>query len=279
MFGRKGVKRLEPEDADSNRSEDPHGFSLEDLGSAYAEALSNSSTNPVISFSHSTGLPPTGLPPTGLPPTGLESNDQASTETQNDPSPSELQSEQLLAPPAVDESDDVHLSYESILEAMLFLGTSNNRPLSTDRLCELFRGYVPEDIERMVSELNASYRHHDRAFEIVKEVGGYRMQLATHLSVVRDRFYGRIKETQLTQSAIDCLALVAYQPGIAREELEKQWNQPASSMLSTLVRKGLLRIDRQEGAKGATSRYHTTERFLEIIGLASLTDLPLSEDL
>ena len=116
---------------------------------------------------------------------------------------------------------------------------------------------------------------------IVRDSGGYRLELVPELHVVRDRFYGKVKETQLTQSAIDCLSLVAYQPGSTREELERQWNQPAASMLSTLVRKGLLKIERRPVQNGLEeqSHYYTTDRFLEIVGLESLADLPLSEDI
>jgi segregation and condensation protein B len=98
--------------------------------------------------------------------------------------------------------------------------------------------------------------------------------------LVRDKFYSKAKETQLTQSAIDCLALVAYQPGITREEIEKQWNQPAASMLSNLVRRGLLRIEKPSTAPAShPGNYFTTDRFLDVIGLDSLDDLPLADEL
>lgn len=258
MFGRKGVKRVEPIASDEAEAEaiESEGFSLEELGTAYAVAIGQASGD-----TQSSKFPE-------------EETDQ-SGDSANDSN-----QEEMLEAPDVTETDGVPVTPESILEAMLFLGSSNNRPIAIDKLLELFRGVTAEELDESVDSLNALYRKHNRAMEIVRASGGYHLQLATDLHLVRDRFYGKVKETQLTQAAIDCLSLVAYQPGITRDSIEKQWNQPAASMLSTLVRKGLLRMEKRpaEDRTGEDSHYYTTDRFLEIIGLESLEDLPSSED-
>jgi segregation and condensation protein B len=79
---------------------------------------------------------------------------------------------------------------------------------------------------------------------------------------------GPVRETVLSQPAIDCLALIAYQPNILREELEKQLGQNLKPILTQLEKRGLItEVD---------SRYTTSDRFLEIVGLDSLDDLPHS---
>ncbi|MEQ1826595.1 MAG: SMC-Scp complex subunit ScpB [Pirellula sp.] len=259
MFGNKRVKRVEIESSDE-LSEDStdvaEEFSLEDLGNAYAEAIGKTSESVAIESES---------PEIKL---HLEKSDSAGNDH-----------EQLLNAPKAEEADQVPVTAESILEAMLFLGTSNNEPLSVARTTEILRGTTADEVSMVIDSLNQSYREHQRAFEIVKETGGYRMQLVQELSLIRDRFYGKTKETQLTQSAIDCLALVAYQPGISRAEVEKQWNQPASNMLAMLVRRGLLKVESMKSETSSELKYFTTERFLEIVGLDSLSDLPSSEEL
>lgn len=259
MFGRKGVKRVVAIDTEETEVVESEGFSLEELGSAYAMAIEQASSD-VVSINEF----------------ALSSENDSTT---NVPAQS-MQEEMLEAPDAI-ESDGVPVTPETILEAMLFLGTSNNRPIAIEKLLELFRGITVTELDEAVDSLNALYREHDRVMWIVRESGGYSLQLIPELHLVRDRFYGKIKETQLTQSAIDCLSLVAYQPGATREQLEKQWNQPAAGMLNTLVRKGLLKIEKRpsQDGPGEQSHYYTTDRFLEIIGLESLKDLPLSEDI
>ena len=257
MFGRKGVKRVESIETEEAEAVETEGFSLEELGSAYANAIEQASSGELTSRSES------------APDSDALNNSDLSAPID------------MLAAPGVTETDGVHVTPEAILEAILFLGTSNNRPIPVDKLLELLRGITVGEIDEAVDSLNSLYRAHNRAMTIVRQSGGYRLQLVPELHLVRDRFYGKIKETQLTQSAIDCLSLVAYQPGATREEVEDQWNQPAASMLSTLVRKGLLRIEKRPSQKGSgeKSHYFTTDRFLEIIGLESLGDLPHSEDI
>lgn len=256
MFGRKRVKRVESIETEEAEASETEGFSLEQLGSAYAVAIEQASGE-LTSLSES--------PPI---------SDALNISGKSTP-------DKMLAAPSVAETDGVNVTPEAILEAILFLGTSNNRPITVDKLLELLRGITVAEIEEAVDSLNSLYRAHNRAMTIVRQSGGYRLQLVPELHLVRDQFYGKVKETQLTQSAIDCLSLVAYQPGATREELEDQWNQPAASMLSTLVRKGLVRIEKRPSQNGSEdkSHYFTTDRFLEIIGLESLGDLPLSEDI
>lgn len=279
MFGRKGIKRVELVESLPEEPQDVGevGFSLDELGTAYEQAIQGAIEGGLIES-----------PEVALEDGSPEASGAVEA-IDSEVDPATLEEERLDAPEAV-ESDGVHVTPETILEAMLFVGSSDNRPLAVDRFVELMRGVTPVDVQAMVDSLNRLYRSHHRAMEIVSEAGGYRMQLAKDMELVRDRFYGKVRETTLTQSAIDCLALVAYQPGVTREEIEKQWNQPATAMLSTLVRKGLLRVDLGERntAEGAEStakqskpiqRYFTTERFLEVIGLESLHDLPQAEDL
>lgn len=263
MFGNKGVKRVELIESQEPEVVESDGFSLEELGSAYAIAIEQV-TGEVSPISDSESK---------------SSNITANAAHQLGETSSPQ--EEMLDAPHVTETDGIPVTPETILEAMLFLGTSNNRPIAIDKLLELLRGITAAELNSIVDTLNATYANHNRVMHIVRAAGGYQMQLVPELHLVRDRFYGKVKETQLTQAAIDCLSLVAYQPGMTREEIERQWNQPAAGMLSTLVRKGLLKIEKRssQNNKSDHSHYFTTDRFLEIIGLESLEDLPLSEDI
>lgn len=251
MFGRK-IKRIEPIETvgDEPEGDVEVGLSLEDLGNAYAKAASAQGTE--LSGPIDTDPPDSSERPVGL---------------------FKDEGEVFLEAPSVSETDGLLVTTESVLESILFLGTNDNRPVDTDRLLGLFRNMTKEELEESIDKLNRRYRFHDRTFQIVQDVGGYRMQLIPSMEIVRERFYGKVKETQLPQSAIDCLAIVAYQPGSTREEVDHAWGQPAISTLNLLIRKGLLRAEKEEGVL----RYFTTDRFLEVIGLQSIDDLPREE--
>ncbi len=96
------------------------------------------------------------------------------------------------------------------------------------------KGVRPHEIDDWVARAQSRISRGEPRMEIVCEKGGYRMQLCSDLHRIRDRMYGKVKETRLNQAAIDCLALVAYQPGIDQQELERHMESTAASVLRML---------------------------------------------
>jgi segregation and condensation protein B len=95
--------------------------------------------------------------------------------------------------------------------------------------------------------------------------------------VLRDAFYGRIREARLSQPAIDVLAIVAYQQPVSQAEIDRLRGRPSATILSQLVRRDLLSVERLGGK--AKPAYRTTERFLDLFDLDDVSDLPRSQDL
>ena len=177
-------------------------------------------------------------------------------------------------PPA---DDSCPICPRTILEAMLFVGNRDNQPLTPRRAAELMRDVEVDEIPTLVEELNRRYDETGAPYQIVGEGDGYRMRLRGDFSSLRNRFYGRVREARLSQAAIDVLALVAYRQPLTSEKLQKLRGKPSSHILSHLVRRGLLRIERP-GSKRRTPHYYTTERFLRLFNLQTLDDLPRSEE-
>ncbi len=178
---------------------------------------------------------------------------------------------------AYDDSDDP-VCPRSILEAMLFVGRRDGRPLGVEEAAAPMRGVAPGEIPGLVDELNGRYRAHGCPYEIVSERGGYRLSLARPFHSLRDRFHGRIREARLSQAAIEVLAIVAYEQPLTAERIGQLRGRSSGHVLSQLVRRGLLRIDRTQ-AEPHAARYCTSDRFLALFGLEDLNDLPRSEEL
>jgi segregation and condensation protein B len=149
----------------------------------------------------------------------------------------------------------------------------------------VIRGVSEAEVVECVRQLNQQYLGSEHAFTIVEHPDGFRLELCADLEPIRESFYGRARPITLNQAAIDCLALIAYQPGIAREQIEEQRGQPSGPILNQLVRRKLISIERKEQQsasevkKGKTAHYFPTEKLLELAGLVSLEDLPQVEDL
>jgi segregation and condensation protein B len=76
---------------------------------------------------------------------------------------------------------------------------------------------------------------------------------------------------------IEVLSVLAYNQPATAEQLNELRGAPSGAALATLVRRKLVSVERP--AEGGESQYSTTERFLKLFGLGSLSELPRSEEL
>lgn len=186
--------------------------------------------------------------------------------------------EPTIVPDAVSNSEDhdVPPTPKSVLEALLFVGHPHNQPLSPAQAAEIMRGVQPDEIARLVTELNAGYEATGRPYRIVFEQGGYRMKLLPEFDELREGFFGKVRQVRLSQQALEVLAIVAYKQPISVKEVNRMRGRPSGALLAQLVRRDLIAVSLTDdaGGKKAIPKYRTTQRFLEVFGLESLEDLP-----
>ena len=174
--------------------------------------------------------------------------------------------------------DACEVSPRSILEAMLFVGNRDNTPLSSQRVASLMRGVRAAEIDELVNELNQQYDASGCPYRIYSEAEGYRLLLREEYGRIRDKFYGRLRHARLSPAALEVLSIIAYQGAQTSEAINRLRGHPSGAILSQLVRRQLLAVERDPAAPRAP-RYRTTARFLELFGLESLEDLPRSQEI
>ncbi len=248
MQGRKAVDPWTRDESDSNldpaeNSNDEDGsefVSLEELGSVYARVLQG-----------------------------------------QDPTPSVAKSHRLEAQASIDfhgsisihgETDGVPVSLPSIIESLLFVGTRDGQAVSLDELKVSLKEFPEAEILQGLEQLQTSLDAQNSSVRLTQDSEGYRLSLTSDLdALIEELKWGATKEVVLSQAAIDCLSIVAYQPGISRADLEDQLGQGVGSTLALLQRRELIKLD-EDG-------FQTTQRFLDIAGIESLEDLPKADDL
>jgi segregation and condensation protein B len=267
MAKRPPIEPLKPDDGDdltplqqADDEADWGEISLEELGQAYAEAIAAETVGTDVSLAGA--VPSEGPETESLEHSAIVDNDEGSTRDSQ-----------------ADDHEDAIPTPGAIIEAALFIGNPENRGIAESELAALMRDVTVEDVSQYVDQLNESYIAHGQAFRIHRDEDGLRLGVAPDMEVVRRAFYGKIRETRLSQPAIEVLSLVAYQPGITGEKVQDQRGKESASLLSQLVRRRLLEQRRVavEGTKKMTATYHPTERFLQLFGLQSLDDLPQVE--
>ena len=170
------------------------------------------------------------------------------------------------------------ISPSTILEAMLFVGGTDNEALTSKYVASLMRGVRPAEIDQLVDSLNTRYAQDGCPYWIVSTGLGYRLELRPEFDAVRRRFHGRQREARLSQAAVEVLAIVAYCQPITAQDLNRRRGKPSGSILTHLVRRGVLRMERP-AEQPRRPVYRTTERFLKLFGLENLADLPQSPEL
>lgn len=194
--------------------------------------------------------------------------------------PADLDAGEVLDPVDLDDRRDdapCPITEMSVLEAILFVGVPPDVRLSAKKLASLMRDISPKEIPLLVNELNQRYEAEGAAYRITHQNGNYQLVLSEDLHAIRDPFYGEVREAQLTHQAVEVLAIVAYHQPVARSQVDKIRHRPSGAVLSQLCERKLLALD-PASESTRDRRYVTTDRFLQLFGLAEIGDLPQAQE-
>jgi segregation and condensation protein B len=161
----------------------------------------------------------------------------------------------------------------TILEGLLFVGDPSQPILAPERLAHILGIPSAAEVEELVGQLNARYERENRPYRIFRESGGYVLRLTGKYAGMAERLGRRVRESRLSQAALEVLAIVAYRQPITAEEVSRLRGRPSSHLLTQLLQKGLIQASPEPG-KTRALQYRTTELFEEVFGLDSLEDLP-----
>jgi segregation and condensation protein B len=163
-----------------------------------------------------------------------------------------------------------------VIEAALFVG--GEVPLTARRLASL----IGQDVDvrapvQLIDSLNQTYMRENRPYEIRLQEGGYRLELREEFQDVSLRTFGMgPREVKLSPDLLEVLSFVAYNQPMQKELLGQIDRPNSMSLLRQLIRLQLIEIQRT-GAGREDVAYVTTERFLSLFGLKSLSDLPTAD--
>lgn len=140
---------------------------------------------------------------------------------------------------------------------------------------ESLQAVIGEEAIRDAITMSQNQFRDDRyAFELVEIAGGWQFLTkgAYHNSVAV-----HLKQTtrkRLSQAALETLALVAYKQPVSKSELEEIRGVSCDYALQKLLDKELVFITGRSEGPGRPLLYGTTEKFMDYLGINSLTDLP-----
>lgn len=162
---------------------------------------------------------------------------------------------------------------KAILEGILFVVGDDGITLLD--ICKLL-DISEDDAKELVLSLKNDYLSEDRGLRI--DYLGNSLKLTT--KVEHKEYYKKLIEESnhtLSQSALETLAIIAYNEPITRIRVDEIRGISSSQMIRKLVAKGFIKEAGRENIPGRPILYKTTDEFLDYFGLASLSDLPRLE--
>ena len=159
----------------------------------------------------------------------------------------------------------------SIVEGLLFIvgeeGISKNQLMDVLDLNETI-------VDELIENLQKYYLCDERGIELVNYGGIYKFLSKGIVHQYAQKLFQSSKQSTLSQSALETLAIIAYKQPITRVEIEEIRGVGADMMLRKLLARNLIKESGRSEAAGRPILYEVTEEFMDTFKLLSLNELP-----
>ena len=159
------------------------------------------------------------------------------------------------------------------VEALLVVASA---PLPVDELAAAADDH-PERVEEALQLVGERFAEGSSGIVLERDAGGWAFRAARSEAAACARLFERPAQRNLSQAALETLAIVAYLGPCSRPDIARIRGVAADSGVANLVERGLVAEAGRESGGGAI-RYRTTPLFERIFGLESLSELPRLDD-
>jgi segregation and condensation protein B len=157
-----------------------------------------------------------------------------------------------------------------ILEAALLAA---QQPLTVIELGKMFdEGLSGETLRKLLDELRDEWS--DRAIELVQVASGWRFRTRAEYMPYLERL-NPDKPPKYSRAVLETLSIIAYRQPVTRGDIEDiRGVTVATQVIKTLEDRGWIDVVGHRDTPGRPGLYATTKKFLDDLGLRSLTELP-----
>ena len=159
---------------------------------------------------------------------------------------------------------------KGIIEAILFAA---GRPITKNEFM-LALEMPQEDIDNIVKSMQEEYREDNRGIELIEIEDSYQLCTKKELYEYIYPVLDKRSKPNLSNAALETLAIVAYNPKITRAEIEAIRGVAADACVYKLLEYGLIEEAGKVDLPGKPMAYKTTNEFLRMFGYSSLEELP-----
>lgn len=159
---------------------------------------------------------------------------------------------------------------KSIIEAILFAA---GREVKINELVTALE-IESSDIINIVESMKEEFVKENRGIEIVKVNDGYQMCTKKEYYEYIYPIIDKRSKPNLSNAALETLAIIAYNPKITRAEIEAIRGVSVDATIYKLLEYNLIEEAGRLDAPGRPTMYSTNNNFLKMFGFTSLDELP-----
>ncbi len=158
----------------------------------------------------------------------------------------------------------------AIIEAIMFACAE---PITVDKLSKA-SGIDTDTAAKLVSQLERRYNVQGSGIQIIRLENAFQITTRPEYAPYVKAALENSKQTPLSQAAMECLAVIAYNQPVTKGFVEQVRGIDSSSVVNTLAERGLVEEAGRLELPGRPIAYRTTDTFLRCFGLRSLKELP-----
>ena len=159
---------------------------------------------------------------------------------------------------------------EAIIEAVLYAA---GRPVEIKELMVLLEINF-EEVMEIVEKMKLDMQKANRGLEIIKVDDAYQLCTKKDYYEYIYPIFDKRSKPNLSQAALETLAIIAYNPKITRAQIEAIRGVNSDGTLYKLLEYNLVEEAGKMDAPGRPTIYKTTKNFLKMFGISSLEELP-----
>ena len=131
-----------------------------------------------------------------------------------------------------------------------------------------------EEIKNILENMKLEYEKENRGIEIIKINDTYQLCTKKEYYEYIYPIVDKRNKPNLSQAALETLAIIAYNPKITRAEIEAIRGVNSDATIYKLLEHNLIEEAGKLDAPGKPTTYKTTEEFLRLFGYENLSMLP-----
>lgn len=159
---------------------------------------------------------------------------------------------------------------KQIIESIMF---AVGRDVSVNELSSVLE-LAPENVIEIVESMRAEFEEAGRGVQIIKVNDGYQLCSKKENYEYIYQIIDKRNKPNLSQAALETLAIIAYNPKITRAEIESIRGVNSDGTIYKLLDHNLIEDAGRLDAPGRPTMYQTTKEFLRLFGYTSLEELP-----